>query len=52
MIKIQLPGYSAIPRVQIVNNKKHRCKKKDQHFAQDYLEKQTQRTDDGHHMFE
>ena len=28
MIKIQLPGYSEIPRVQIVNNKKHGYKKK------------------------
>ena len=47
MIKIQLPGYSAIPRVQIVNNTK-----KDYHWLQDYLEKQIQIADDGHRMFE
>ena len=52
MIKIQLPGYKAIPRVQIVNNKKHGWKKKDWHQAQDYLEEQTQIADDGHGMFE
>ena len=52
MIKIQLPGYSAISRVQIVNNKKHGCKKKDWHQAQDFFEKQIQVADDGHRMFE
>ena len=51
MIKIQSPGYSAIFRVQIVNNKKHGCKK-DKHQAQDFFEKQIQVADDGHRMFE